>query len=214
MSISQQINNLIQQLSGNAIPENLAGQTLTALQPVKITGAVIAYDEANVVLEVGEIQLEIPTHQIMAIQENPSTPATTDESIYVDLQVAPTTKIVERRLRTAAQYGSWLGKRPFVYELPSQTAEFSVSDAEFHAQQDEWLEQVGLTGFHSTQMARQTSNQTSSNTSSNTSSQTSHNTTTTTSSPQGFKTDNQMDHKTDSRPDFRTDWKTDFRFDP
>jgi hypothetical protein len=209
MSITQQINNLIQNFTGNPSLRASDGQT----HPVKITGAVVTFNEASLVLEVGAVQLEIPTQKILALQENPSTPAIPDESVYVDLQVLPSAKIVERRLRMAAEYGSCLGKRPFVYELPSQAADFSISEEEFQAHQFEWLEQVGLAGFQIAQMAQQTAYQTSNDTRSDTRSQTSKNTFSTTSTPRGMRADNKPDFQIDSRPDYRTDWKSDHRFD-
>jgi hypothetical protein len=213
MSVQQQISLLIQNFSENAILEKLAEQTLMAQHPVKITGAVVGCRDSSLVLNIGEVQLEIPTQKILAIQENPSTPAIPDESVYVDLQVLPSAKIVERRLRMAAEYDSCLGKRPFVYELPSQAADFSISEEEFQAHQFEWLEQVGLAGFQIAQMAQQTAYQTSNDTRSDTRSQTSKNTFSTTSTPRGMRADNKPDFQIDSRPDYRTDWKSDQRFD-
>lgn len=214
MDIQHQINQLIQKFSGTAVFEESAEQTLTAQNPVRITGAVVACTEASLAVEVGEVQLEIPIQKLLGIQVNPSTPVAPEACVYVDLQVHPAAKVVERRLRTAAEYGSHLGKRPFVYELPSQTAQFGVAEEDFQVQQSKWLEQVGLVDFQSIMMSKWTTSQTSENTRSDTRSQTARSTSSMTSSPRGSHMDNKTDYQSDSRPDNRIDWKTDQRMDP
>jgi len=214
MSVTQQVNDLVQKFSGNINLEEPAEQPLAAKPLVTITGAIVERRDSSLVLEVGEVRLEIPIKEIRSLQENPSAPAIPDGMVYVDLQVAPTAKVVEFRVRTAAEYGRWLGKRPFVYELPSQASEFAVPDDEYQAQQRQWLEKVGLDGFQEILMARHTPQSSTENTYSNTHSQTYRSSHSSTFTPRDTQTDHRGDYDADNRPDNRSDMKSDYRFDP
>lgn len=214
MSTTEQINALRQQLSACRIAADPMEHVGTLPQTVKITGALVECLASKLVLEIGQVQLEVPIESIISIQENPSKPAIPQDIAYVDVQIESSAKVIERYARTAGAYGDGLGKRPFVYELPSHASEFSVSEEEFHMHQRQWLDRVGLTEFHTVIAARQTSSQTADDTRHNTITQTSRWTNSSTFTPRDTKTDGQFDHTTDNQTDHRTDFKADFRFDP
>jgi hypothetical protein len=200
MSIKEQIAKVAEKLRADRDVREAVRNSGTPT--IQISGLLIRKNEEEISLAMGGTELSIKIEDISAFEESESRPAATVEWPFVTVSIPASATVRETRERPAGTFGGNVGKRPFVYDLPSGASSFAMSSQDFEARQVAWREKVGLV-FHPNDT---TTYMTASTTPQSTTYDTYANTTT----PNDTNSDYQgEDSKSDDQQDYTEDLKDD-----
>ena len=194
--IEKKVNDLINKLPKNALISEMENQINLQMESITFSGVLLGEMNKHLVIKNGNKKFEIVLEDIVSIQESDSKPALEGEIIYIKVQVNANSIVRQIIEQSAKMFGTNLGKRPFVYEIPSDSKKFSVSKIEYDEKIADWAKRAGFNIPVRDQDTFVT-------TYSPTTKQTSSNTNSSTVDPDGS-----------TRTDSQTDWETDSFSDP
>jgi hypothetical protein len=145
MSTKKEIDALLKKLPEKGELNFEREQTLS--KTTSIVGQLKGRENNELVLKNDDTYFFIPEDSIIDIIESDSKPHIENEIIEVNVKVSNGTIIKVMKYVNVDIFNETIGTKPLVYDIPSRSHDFIVSEDLVSKEHDEWLKKTGLSGY-------------------------------------------------------------------